>query len=77
MCAGHTPHPVVVGGRSKKYMKVAYHQEYLPVLSGVHPRSKLYLLDSHAKDHEGMDSMVMQSRGHLWIMGARRLVQQI
>ncbi len=56
---------MVVGGRSKKYMKVVYDQEYLPVLSGVHPLYKLYLLDSHAKDHKGVDSMVMQSRGHL------------
>jgi hypothetical protein len=42
---------LVVGGRSKRYMKVAYDQEYLPVLSETHPLSRLYLVDSHARDH--------------------------
>jgi hypothetical protein len=68
---------LVVGVRSKKYMKVAYGQEYLPILLEAHPLSRLYLLDSHARDHGGVDSMVMQSRGQVWIMVAWRLAQRM
>jgi hypothetical protein len=68
---------LVVGSRSKKYMRVAHDQEYLPVLPETHPLSRLYLLDSHARDHWGVDSMVMRSRNQVWIMAARRLAKQI
>ncbi len=65
-----------MGGRSKKYMRVAYDQEYLPVLPEAHPLSRLYLLDSHVRDHGGADSMVMRSRNQVWIMAARRLARR-
>jgi hypothetical protein len=42
---------LVVVGRSKKYMRVAHDQEYLPLLLDAHPLSRLYLLDSHDRDH--------------------------
>jgi hypothetical protein len=68
---------LVVGGHSKRYMKVAYDQEYLPVLAEAHPLSRLYLEDSHARDHGGADSMVMRSRNSVWIMAARRLAKRV
>jgi hypothetical protein len=68
---------LVVCGRSKRYRKVAYDQEYLLVLSETHPLSRLYLVDSHARDHGGADSMVMRSRSNVWIMAARRLAKQV
>jgi hypothetical protein len=68
---------LVVGGRSKKYMMVAYDQKYLPVLPEAHPLYRLYLLDSHARNHGEADSMVMRSRNQVWIMAARRLAKWI
>jgi hypothetical protein len=64
---------LVVGCRSKKYMKVAYDQDYF---QKPHPRSRLYLIYSHARDHGGADSMVMRSRGSVSIMVARRMAKQ-
>jgi hypothetical protein len=64
---------LVVGGRSKKYMKVAYNQEYF---HKPHPLSRLYLIYSHARDHGGADSMVMRSRGSVSIMAARRMAKR-
>jgi hypothetical protein len=43
----------------------AYDREYLPVLSSSRPLARLYLLESHCKDHDGQDSMVMQSRSQI------------
>jgi hypothetical protein len=68
---------LVVGGCNKKYMKVANNKEYLPVLPEAHPLSRLYMLDSHARDHGSVDSMVMWLRDQVWIMVARRLAKQI
>jgi hypothetical protein len=61
---------LVVSGQSKKYMRVVYDQEYLPILLEAHPLSRLYLLDCHARDHRGADSMVMRSQNQVWIMAA-------
>ncbi len=68
---------LVVGGHSKKYIMVAFDQEYLLVLPEAHPLSWLYLLDGHARDHGGADSMVMWSRDQVWIMAARRMAKRI
>jgi hypothetical protein len=42
----------------------AYDRDYLPVLSTSRSLARLYLLESHCKDHDGQDSMVMWSRRH-------------
>ncbi len=47
------------------------------MLPEAHPLSRLYLVDSHARDHGGVDSMVMRSRSSVWIMAARRLAKQV
>jgi hypothetical protein len=39
---------LVVSSHSKKYMRVVYDQEYLPVIPEAHPLSRLYLLNCHA-----------------------------
>ncbi|MFN9942648.1 MAG: hypothetical protein ACK56I_24590, partial [bacterium] len=51
---------VMVGGRQRKHLKVAYDQEELPVLPPDHELTRLYLKEAHEQDHAGVDAMIMR-----------------
>jgi hypothetical protein len=53
---------ITLGGRQKKYLRVAYNKGVLPILPAHHPLSRLYLEEAHRMDHAGVDAMVMRSR---------------
>jgi hypothetical protein len=42
---------VMVDGRQRKHLKVAYDQEELPVLPPDHELARLYLKEAHEQDH--------------------------
>jgi hypothetical protein len=62
---------ITLGGRQKKYLRVAYDKGVLPILPACHPLSRLYLEEAHRMDHTGVDAMVMRSRSQLWITRVR------
>jgi hypothetical protein len=47
---------IMLGGRQKKYLRVAYDESELPVLPSWHPLSRLYLEEAHRTDHAGVDA---------------------
>jgi hypothetical protein len=61
----------------KKHLRIAYVQIQLPVLPTWHTLARLYLEEAHCIDHAGLDAMVMRSKSHMWIIGARRLAKVI
>ncbi len=63
---------ITLGGRQKKYLRVAYDRGDLPVLPSRHPLSRLYLEEAHRADHAGVDAMIMRSRSHVWITRVRQ-----
>ncbi len=52
---------ITLGGRQKKYQRVAYNRGVLPFLPTRHPLSRLYLEEAHRIDHVGVTAMVMRS----------------
>jgi hypothetical protein len=68
---------LILGGRSRKHLKVAYNIQELPVLPYGHPLSKLYLQEGHPKDHGGWDSMVIRSPAKVWIWKASTTAKMI
>jgi hypothetical protein len=62
---------ITLGGRQKKYLRVAYDKGVLPIVPDRHPLSRLYLEEAHRMDHAGVDAMVMRSRSQVWITQAR------
>jgi hypothetical protein len=62
---------ITLGGRQKKYLRVAYDKGVLPILPARHHLSRLYLEEAHRTDHAGVDAMVMRSRSQVWITQAR------
>ncbi len=63
--------------RARKNLRVAFDQEFLPVLSAYHLLERLYMLESSCKDHGGQDCMMMRSRSQVWILVAQRLAKGI
>jgi hypothetical protein len=63
--------------RGKKYLRVAYDAEALPILPHNHPLSRLLLEEAHAADHGGVESMTMRSRAHAWIVKAKKLAKSV
>ncbi len=63
---------ITLGGRQKKYLRVAYDRGDLPILPSRHPLSRLYLEEAHRTDHAGVDAMIMRSRPHVWITRVRQ-----
>ncbi len=63
---------VTLGGRQKKYLRVAYNRGVLPVIPARHPLSRLYLEEAHRMDHAGVDAMIMRSRSQVWITRVRQ-----
>ncbi len=55
----------VVAGRAKKFLRVAYDAEFVPLLPHGHPLSRLYLEEVYKTDHGGTDAMVMRSRAQV------------
>jgi hypothetical protein len=68
---------VMVGGRQRKHLKVAYDLEELPVLPPNHELTRLYLKEAHEQDHAGVDAMIMRSRSKVWIVGIRPKAQAV
>jgi hypothetical protein len=60
-----------LGGRQKKYLRVACNKGVLPIVPACHPLSRFYLEEAHRMDHAGVDAMVMRSRSQVWIARAR------
>jgi hypothetical protein len=52
---------LMLGGRQKNYLRVAYDRGDLPVLPARHLLSRLYLEEAHRMDHAGVDAMVIFS----------------
>ncbi len=65
----------VVAGRAKKFLRVAYDAEFVPLLPNSHPLSRLYLEEAHKTDHGGTDAMVMGIRAQVWVVGTRKLAK--
>jgi hypothetical protein len=57
---------IMIGGRQKKHLKVAYDQKELLVLPPDHDLAQLYLQEAHERDHAGVDAMIMRSRSQVW-----------
>jgi hypothetical protein len=68
---------IMVGGRQKKHLRVAYDQEELPVLPPDHKLARLYLQEAHERDHAGVDAMIMRSRSQVWITRIRPRAQAV
>jgi hypothetical protein len=62
---------LMLGGRQKYYLRVAYDRGDLPILLARHLLSRLYLEEAHKMDHAGVDAMVMRSRSQVWISRVR------
>jgi hypothetical protein len=62
---------ITLGGRQKKYLRVACNKGVLPIVPACHPLSRFYLEEAHRMDHAGVDAMVMRSRSQVWIARAR------
>ncbi len=60
---------IMVGGRQRKHLKVAYDQAELPVLPPDHELARLYLQEAHERDHAGVDAMIMRSRSQVGLRG--------
>ncbi len=56
---------IMLGGRQKKYLRVAYDKGVLPILPARHPLSRLYLKEAHRTNHAGVDAMGMRSRSQV------------
>jgi hypothetical protein len=68
---------VMVGGRQRKHLKVAYDLEELPVLPPDHELTRLYLKEAHEQDHAEVDAMIMRSRSKVWIVRIRPKAQAV
>jgi hypothetical protein len=68
---------IKVGGRQKKYLRVAYDEGVLPVLPPRHPLARLYLEEAHKTDHAGFDAMIMRSWSHVWITRVRQKAKAV
>jgi hypothetical protein len=66
---------ITLGGRQKKYLRVAYDKGDLPVLPSRHPLSRLYLEEAHRTDHAGVDAMIMRNWSHVSHTGAPESVR--
>jgi len=74
---GVTRSIILVGGRVKARYRVGYDKDGLPVLPANHPLSILYLTQAHEIDHGGVNTMVMRSRGQVWIIQAAKTAKKI
>jgi hypothetical protein len=66
-----------VAGRAKKFLRVAYDAEFVPLLPHSHPLSRLYLEEAHKTDHGGTDAMVMRIWAQVWVVGTRKLAKWV
>ncbi len=62
---------LMLGGRQKNYLRIAYDRGDLPVLPARHLLSRLYLEEAHRTDHAGVHAMAMRSRAQVWITQVR------
>jgi hypothetical protein len=47
------------------------------VLPKAHLLARLYMLESHEKNHRGRDCMVMRSQNKVWIMASQKLAKKV
>jgi hypothetical protein len=66
----------VVAGRAKKFLRVAYDAEFVPLLPNSHPLSRLYLEEAHKTDHGGTDAMVMRIQAQVWVVRTREVGEE-
>jgi len=67
----------VVAGRAKKFLRIAYDAEFVPLLPHSHPLSRLYLKEAHKTDHGGTDAMVMRIQAQVWVVRTRKLAKWV
>lgn len=68
---------LIIGGRPKKYLEVAFDEETLPILSGKSSLAKRYLWEAQEVDHGGVNSGVMRARSRVWITHAKKAARAI
>ena len=68
---GHTDNniPIIlVGGRAKVRYRIGYDRDGIPVLPCKNQLSRLYMTEAHNTDHGGINTTLMHSHSHVWVI---------
>jgi hypothetical protein len=71
---------IIVGSRVKKWIDISYDNQELPLLSGDHPLSKLYVEKIHNETHSsisGISSIMAKVRLRFWVTKLLKILSSI
>ena len=68
---------ILVGGRAKVRYRIGYNRDRIPVLPCKNQLSRIYMTEAHKTDHRGINTTLMRSRYHVWVIQGAKLAKKV